>query len=545
MRSAHTFENSTPMSTTEKNPRRWQARDIDRAMLVIVGLNVLGALLLGQQHGQLALAAWAATGLGGVALAGVLLASGTLTSSLAAALSLMTLVALQIHLSGGVLLHHFNVFVSLSVLLVYRDWRPIALAATAFAVHHLAFDRMLQAGLGTYCLSVPDLPQILMHVAFVAVQALILCWIAGIQQGAAREARELEFLVNAMGREGKIRLNLDVIRAETQAGQRLQHVQHRMAAALREMHVASQHIDGAAQQVAEGSGELMTRTEEAAHGLKESAMCLEQISVIVQHSTEASNEAKAMSSTAAGMADQGGRLVSDVVRTMQEIDASARRINDIIAVIDGIAFQTNILALNAAVEAARAGEQGRGFAVVAGEVRSLAHRSAAAAKEIKGLIGASTNTVEAGTRLVGGAGETMNQLVESVRRVGQLFEAVTADTSEQMQGLRTVAESISELGHTTQHNVAVAERASASAAELREQSTRLADVLSAFNLGPALSAVAPPKGPSQTAAAPQRASASSTGAGTGAATSGSHRPAPAARAAAQTADAGSGVVEFF
>ena len=337
-----------------------------------------------------------------------------------------------------------------------------------------------------------------------------------------------------MGREGPIRLNLAVMRTESPLAQRLQHVQARMAEAMRAVQASSRQVEVAAHEVAAGSGELMARTEAAASGLRDSAMCLEQIGIIVQHSTEASTEAKAMSGTAAGMADQGDRLISDVVETMKAIESSSHRINDIIGVIDGIAFQTNILALNAAVEAARAGEQGRGFAVVASEVRSLAQRSAAAAKEIKSLIGVSTDTVESGTKLVSGAGQTMNQLVASVRRVGELFESVSADTSEQMQGLKTVSDSISELSGTTQQNVAVAERASAAAADLREQSARLAEVLASFNLGDVDVTAAAPV-PHRATAVPRRVPSPVA-------------PARAPRAAAPPpapAASESGVVEFF
>ena len=493
------------------------------ALLAVVGLNTLGALLLGHWHDQLVLAAQVCAGLAAVALLGALPALGSLRSRLVLSVVLTALVALQIHLTRGALLHHFNIFVSLSLLLVYRDWRPIATMASLFIGHHVGFDRLLQAGVGTYCLSAPDPTQIALHVAFVMMHGGMLIAVALRMQAESLVARELEFLVNAMGREGRIRLNLAVVRPQTPLGQRLHDVQARMTEAIRAVQDVSRQVDAAAQEVAGGSSALMSLTEATSSGLKDSAMCLQQIGIIVQHSTEASSEAKAMSTTAAGMADRGDQIVTDVVATMKQIEVSSRRINDIIAVIDGIAFQTNILALNAAVEAARAGEQGRGFAVVASEVRSLAQRSATAAKEIKSLIGSSSQTIEAGTLLVSGAGQTMNQLVDSVRRVGELFETVTADTVQQMQGLQTVAASITELSSTTEQNVGVAERASAAAAAMGEQSARLAEVLGAFNLG-------------------QPAVARSGG---DAAPAISRAPAPARPQPAARAKDGAGVVEFF
>jgi methyl-accepting chemotaxis protein len=520
-------------------------------LLMIVG-NVLGALAIGEQRGLLGLAAGVGAGVAALAWLGTRFLRHALASSLLLATALGALVALQIHLSGGLLLYHFNVFITLSLLLAYRDWRPIAYMAGLYAVHHLAFDRLLQAGIGTYCLSQPDLGQIAQHIGFVVMQALVLSFVAIRQAQAEREAREIEVLINAMGREGPIRLNLDVIRAGTPAGQRLQHVQQRMAAAIREVHDACQQIELAAGQVAEGSHELLDRTGSTARELKESAVCLDQIGVIVQDSSEASAEAKAVSATATAMATEGDQLVTDMVNNMRQIESSSQRISDIITVIDGIAFQTNILALNAAVEAAHAGDHGRGFAVVASEVRSLAARSADAARQIKQLIGSSAETIHAGASLVSGAGKAMNQLVGSVKRVGELFEEVTGNTTDHMQGLQTVTQSITDLSTVTEQNLSVAERAGAASADLNELASRLSQVLSAFKLdadGSSVSAagadsastLAAPPSPAPARARP--APPPTPGARLEASPSSARpsRPAPAAAAAAEPAS----TVTFF
>jgi methyl-accepting chemotaxis protein len=186
--------------------------------------------------------------------------------------------------------------------------------------------------------------------------------------------------------------------------------------------------------------------------------------------------------TAAGVAGRGGQVVAEVVATMNEIDASSKKIADIIGTIDGIAFQTNILALNAAVEAARAGEQGRGFAVVASEVRSLAQRSAEAAREIKGLIGTSVQKVETGSRLVGDAGATMNEIVASVQRVTDIIGEITAAATEQSAGIGQVNLAVTELDRMTQQNAALVEQSAAAAESLKDQAGRLAGVVSNFKL---------------------------------------------------------------
>jgi methyl-accepting chemotaxis protein len=202
----------------------------------------------------------------------------------------------------------------------------------------------------------------------------------------------------------------------------------------------------------------------------------------VRQSADSARQANQLASSAAEVAARGGTVVSQVVTTMEDINASSKKIADIISVIDGIAFQTNILALNAAVEAARAGEQGRGFAVVAGEVRSLAGRSAEAAKEIKSLIGASVEKVEGGTRLVADAGKTMKEIVGSVQRVSDIIGEITAASSEQSDGISQVSGSVSQLDQMTQQNSALVEQSAAAAESLKEQAHNLTHMVDAFRL---------------------------------------------------------------
>jgi methyl-accepting chemotaxis protein len=241
-------------------------------------------------------------------------------------------------------------------------------------------------------------------------------------------------------------------------------------------------IHTASSEIATGNQDLSGRTEQTASSLQQAASSMEQLSATVQHTAESARTANQLAGTAVEAAQRGGTVVAQVVTNMDGITASSRRINDIIGTIDGIAFQTNILALNAAVEAARAGEQGRGFAVVASEVRVLAQRSAAAAREIKALIGDSVEKVEAGSRLVRDAGSTMQDIVASVQRVSGIIGEITSATTEQSEGLGAVNRSVTQLDQMTQQNAALVEQGAAAAESLREQAQRLAGAVQAFRL---------------------------------------------------------------
>ena len=246
---------------------------------------------------------------------------------------------------------------------------------------------------------------------------------------------------------------------------------------------STDNIQHAASEVAQGNADLSQRTESTAASLQQTASSIEQLSGTVRQTADSARTANQLAASASSVAARGGEVVSQVVSTMDEINTSSKKIADIIGVIDGIAFQTNILALNAAVEAARAGEQGRGFAVVAGEVRSLAHRSAEAAKEIKTLVGDSIEKVVAGSRLVSGAWEAMSDIVAEVQRVGELVETITRATGEQAAGIDMVNQAVLQLDRSTQQNAALVEEESAAAGSLRAQAQRLHEAVAIYRNG--------------------------------------------------------------
>jgi methyl-accepting chemotaxis protein len=282
--------------------------------------------------------------------------------------------------------------------------------------------------------------------------------------------------------------NLDVpfaIRSKDEVGEMacaLEGMREALARVIVDIRGTSESIRTASSEVAQGNADLSSRTEQQASSLQETAASMEQMTSTVKNNADTANQAAQLASAASEVAERGGVVVGEVVSRMGEISQASRRIEEIIAVIDGIAFQTNILALNAAVEAARAGEQGRGFAVVAGEVRNLAQRSAQAAREIKSLIADSVSKVESGNSLVHEAGRTMGDIVVQVRRVTDLIGEITSATLEQSSGIGQVNRAVTQLDQMTQQNAALVEQSAASAQSLKDQADRLAQAVTMFTL---------------------------------------------------------------
>ncbi len=454
----------------------------DQIVLTAVLISALAAVVLGFTYYEPTLAIVSALALSAIGLAGYLLWPATLSSRLMLTTALVALVALHIQLTHGQTEYHFGVFVSLALLIVYLDWRPIAYAAALFAVHHLGFDRLQAVGFGFYCLTEANFWRVVLHAVYVVVQtALEVLLVTGLAR-MARQGDELTEMVGLVDQPNGIRLDVTTLAATTPGGQALKSALLRVMGVVSSVQQSALQIETASREISIGNQDLSVRTEQTASNLQETAASMDQLNTTVRASADAARQASEIAIANADVAVRGGQVVGQVVSTMGEIHHSSQKINDIIGVIDGIAFQTNILALNAAVEAARAGEQGRGFAVVAGEVRSLAQRSAAAAKEIKVLITTSVDRVEIGTRLVGEAGTTINDVVANARRVADIIGEITAVSGRQSQGIGQVHSAINQLDQMTQQNAALVEESAAASESLKEQAQRLTEALQVFQL---------------------------------------------------------------
>jgi methyl-accepting chemotaxis protein len=362
---------------------------------------------------------------------------------------------------------------------IRKDQRDYFDAVRALIRHQDA--RLLESGTradATYRATVQWLLA-LAALAFVLAVAVAV-WITRSITGPLRQAVDVARTVAT----GDLRTNIEVHTTD-ETGQLLQALRDMNAALVdivSEVRTGTETIASASHQIASGNADLSARTEQQAASLEETASSMEEMTSTVKQNADNARQANQFAVSASEVAAKGGAVMTEVVDTMGAINESARKIVDIIAVIDGIAFQTNILALNAAVEAARAGEQGRGFAVVASEVRSLAQRSAAAAKEVKALIDNSVDKVDAGSRLVDEAGATMREVVVSIGRVTDIMGEISAASREQTDGIGQVQDAIVQMDQATQQNAALVEEAAAASEALREQAGRLTEAVAVFRL---------------------------------------------------------------
>jgi methyl-accepting chemotaxis protein len=474
---------STPHKTlSAESDLQSIARLGDLVMLVTMFFWAAGALVIGQIYMGLGLAIAGSAALLTVAGATFALARGTTFSQIVMTTCSAAFVMLHIQLGRGTIEFHFGVFVLIGLLLVYRDWRAIVFGAALFAVHHVLFDRLQALNLGVYCTPQADLLKTATHAIYVVAQTTTEYFLALRLRRAAIEAAELSALVRSVDRGDTLCLAIADVPATSHTARILKEAIGKMAAAMNDVQEAAASIELAASELAQGNQDLSQRTDAQASNLQQTAASMEELTSTVRNTADTANQATTIAGTASDAAAAGGDAVGKVVATMSDISQSSRRIADITTVIDGIAFQTNILALNAAVEAARAGEQGRGFAIVAAEVRSLAQRSAGAAKEIKALIGESVERVETGARLVGAAGASMDGIVTQARRVSDLIGEISSATSEQTTGISQVGDAVQMLDRVTQQNAELVQESAVATDGLKQQATRLSAVVGRFAL---------------------------------------------------------------
>lgn len=464
----------------EVSGRQQSWRQADKLLLAFVGAQALLALALGVQWGNVGLALGLSVVLVLAAVGLVTLAGGTLLAASGMAAVLMSMTALHIQLARGMLEYHFGVFLVLALLLVYRHWIPIVVGAAVIAVHHVLFDRLQLAGVGVFCLTEPDFGRILVHAGYVVVQTGFEIFIAIEMHKRAVEQNELIKMVEGMDGKGYINLAIAPSKVSIGTAAQLRQALERIGTAIGQVQQAAQSIGLASAEIASGNQDLSNRTEQTASSLQQTSSSMDQLTHAVGNTAASAREANGLAAGASQAAAKGDTVVRQVVETMQAIDGSAKRIADITGMIDSIAFQTNILALNAAVEAARAGEQGKGFAVVASEVRSLAQRSAEAAKDIKSLIGASVEQVAAGADLVQSAGEAMREIESAVQRVAALIGEIADSSAQQSAEIARVNQAIVQLDQVTQQNAALVEQSAAAAESMREQAQRLSDSSAVF-----------------------------------------------------------------
>jgi methyl-accepting chemotaxis protein len=407
--------------------------------------------------------------------------AGALLTRLYLAASLMVFAALQIHQAHGLTELHFGVFVLMAFLLAYRDWRPIVCAAIVIALHHLSFNYLQIGGLAVYCFTRPSFSTVLTHAGYVVAEAGLLIKIAMHMKADAMAGSELALLgANLSREEGKFDLRLAPMTLTGLSSRTFK-------ATLDAIHLALQQVSAIVDQMAESSEDiaaenhaLFQEIQTQANGLKDSNQTIMQIAQRIRSSAEHAATANGLARDTSEVARESGKVVSDVVGKMSQIDQAVQRMGEMIAAIEGIAFQTNILAINASVEAARAGSSGRGFSVVAAEVRTLAQRSASAARDIKNLIADSLQKVGEGSALATQAGVAMAHVVEKVGSVAELIDRVSSASDAQSSDVDRFCQGIDEMDSALGSNVEHVKNVASASGSMHEKAHTLRTAISAF-----------------------------------------------------------------
>jgi methyl-accepting chemotaxis protein len=453
----------------------------DNTLLIAIGISAAVSVILGGQFiqgrtgvlGTLALLA--VTGLG------YSTARGSFTSRMILTFVMVSFITLHIHLSRGLPEFHFGAFMLLALLLVYRDWRPIVFAAVLFSVYQFGMNFLQARGSPVFCLEQPSTWRVLLHVLLISAQAFAEVILARNMARMAAEGEELSLLVENVNQGNAIQLDVSRVSIRTEAGLALKNTLRKMESAVALLRSGATRINTACSEIASGNQDLSQRTETTAANLQRASTSMIGLAETARKSEGDAAQANDLAQAARTVAIEGGEVISEVIETVKGIAESSTRIADIIGMIDGIAFQTNILALNAAVEAARAGEQGRGFAVVASEVRTLASRSASAAKEIRQLVGDSVERAAHGSSLMGRADSTMREIVQSVQHVTEIMGQLSASSRSQASGVVEMGDVMSQMDQATQQNAAMVEEMAAAAGSLKTQADELVHAVSVFS----------------------------------------------------------------
>ncbi len=452
----------------------------DRLMLVLVAIASLLAFPIGWHYTNMDIASWAAPLL--IALAGVLYAccAGRVVTRYALPLILCAAVALQIQVSLGTVEFHFGVFVTLALVMVYRQWRVVVACAVFFAVHHILFDRLQAWGYGIYCTSAADFQKIVLHAIFVVLQTAVEIFILLRISSSFKQGIELQALVNAIHDGDRFNLHIANEHVQTPLARDLKQLILKLDSIVRTVTDSVEQLQATGQSIQSGSSDLSVRTETACSALEETANAAARVLSIVEQARSLAQQADRLTNDAADAAQQSHGLVEQLAQSMGTINQQSEQIAEIATVVDGLAFQTNLLALNAAVEAARAGEHGRGFAVVAEEVRHLALRSADSAKQIRQLIQTSEQTVSLGSTQSKNALDAISALSRMAHDITSRMQDIASATHSQTEAMSDITEAIHQLESTMSQNASLAEQSSASASSLQRQTVHLADSVQAF-----------------------------------------------------------------